>query len=67
MWAANADRDSAFLVKIMGVAIASDGLAASLNDAGQSTIAIAARKHADGQAKGKDKSHSGNPQGNSNP
>jgi hypothetical protein len=69
LWAANADRDSAFLVKIKGVVIASDGLAASLNDAGQSTIAIAAKVHADDQGKGKDKtdnSHGGNPQGNGN-
>jgi hypothetical protein len=51
LWAANADRDSAFLVKIKGVAIATDGLAASLNDAGHSTIAIAAKKRAEGQPK----------------
>jgi hypothetical protein len=70
LWAANADRDSAFLVKIKGLAIASDGLAGSLNDAGQSTIAIAAKKHADEQGKSKDKSnnaHGGNPQGNGKP
>jgi len=51
LWAANADRESAFLVKIKGVAIASDGLAGPLKDAGQSTVAIAAKKHAEGQAK----------------
>jgi hypothetical protein len=59
LWAANADRDSAFLVKIKGLAIASDGLAGSLNDAGQSTIAIAAKKHADDQGKSKDKTNNG--------
>jgi hypothetical protein len=70
LWAANADRDSAFLVKIKGLAIASDGLAASLNDAGQSTIAIAAKKHADDQRNSKDKTNNGqggNPQGNEKP
>ncbi len=70
LWAANADRDSAFLVKIKGLAIASDGLAGSLNDAGQSTIAIAAKKHADDQGKSKDKINNGqggNPQGNGKP
>jgi hypothetical protein len=61
----NADRDGAFLVKIKGVSIASDGLASLLDDAGQSTIAIAAKKHADDKAKAKDKTdkgHNGNPQ-----
>ena len=70
LWAENADRDSAFLVKIKSVTIASDGLAASLNDAGQSTIAIAAKKHADDKAKGNDKTdkaHNGHPQGNGKP
>ena len=64
--AANADRDNAFLVKIKGVTLASDGLAALLDDAGQTTVAIAATGHADDKAKGKDKSdkgHNGNPQG----
>src|SRR2546423_9714682 len=68
--AANADRDSAFLVKIKGVAVASDGLAASLKDAGESTVAIAAKKHADDKAKAKDKTdkgHNGNPQCNGKP
>jgi len=66
LWAANADRESAFLVKIKSVATASDGLAGLLNDASQSTTAIAAKKHAEGQAKGKaktDKGHGANPQG----
>jgi hypothetical protein len=62
LWAANADRDTAFLAKIKGVAIASDGVAASLNDAGHSTIAIAAKKHAEAQAKAKAKTGKG--QGN---
>ncbi|MDQ6711815.1 MAG: hypothetical protein M3Z28_01305 [Candidatus Dormibacteraeota bacterium] len=52
LWAANADRDSTFLAKIKGVAIASDGLAGFLNDAGQSTVAIAAKKQAEAQTKG---------------
>src|SRR5256712_11290780 len=68
--AENADRDSAFLVKIKGLTIASDGLAASLNDAGQSTVAIAAKQHAEDKAKGKDKTGNGNnghPQGNGKP
>jgi len=59
LWAANADRDSAFLVKIRGLSIATDGLAGSLNDAGQSTIAIAAKKHADEQTQSKDKTNNG--------
>jgi len=70
LWAENADRDSAFLVKIKGVAIASDGLAGALNDAGQSTIAIAAKKNADDKAKDKDKidkGHNGKPQANGKP
>jgi hypothetical protein len=70
LWATNADRDSAFLLKIRGLAIASDGLAGSLNDAGQSTIAIAAKKRADDQGKSNDKTNSsrgGNPQGNGKP
>jgi hypothetical protein len=59
LWAANADRESAFLLKVKGVAIPTDGLAALLNDAGQSTIALAAKHRAEaakGQAKGKDSS-----------
>jgi hypothetical protein len=70
LWAENADRESAFLVKIKGVTIASDGLAGSLTDAGRSTTAIAAKKHADDKAKAKDKTdkgHNGNPQGNGKP
>jgi hypothetical protein len=66
LWAANADREGAFLVKIKGVAVASDGLAGLLNDAGQSTIAIAAKKQAEGQAKSNvktDKGHGANPKG----
>lgn len=52
LWTANADRDTAFLSKIKGVAVASDGLTASLTDAGHSTIAIAAKKRAEGQSQG---------------
>jgi hypothetical protein len=58
LWATNADRESAFLLKIKGVAIPSDGLAALLNDAGQSTIALAAKHRAEA-AKGKDSSGKG--------
>jgi hypothetical protein len=59
LWATNADREGAFLVKIKGVAIASDGLAGLLNDAGQSTIVVAATKPAAGQAKPKVKTDKG--------
>ena len=52
LWTANADRDTAFLSKIKGVAVASDGLTASLTDAGHSTIAIAAKKRAESQSQG---------------
>ena len=64
----NADRDGAFLVKIKGVTIASDGLASLLDDAGQSTVVVAAKKHADDKAKGTDKTdkgHNGQAQGKS--
>lgn len=62
LWAANADRESAFLLKIKGMAIPSDGLAALLNDAGQSTIALAAKHRAEAaQAKAKGKDSSSNP------
>jgi len=70
LWAENAARDSAFLLKVRDMAIASDGLAGSLNDAGQSTIAIAAKEHADDKAKAKDKTDkgpNGHPQGNGKP
>jgi hypothetical protein len=59
LWASNADRESAFLLKIKDMAIPSDGLAALLNDAGKSTIALAAKHRAEaakGQSKGKDSS-----------
>src|SRR4029077_1527668 len=59
LWATNADREGAFLVKIKGVAIASDGLAGLLNDASQSTIVVAATKPAAGQAKAKVKTDQG--------
>ena len=52
LWSANADRDGVFLAKIKGVAITSDGLAASLNDAGHATVTIAAKKRAEGQSTG---------------
>jgi len=66
LWAANADRESAFLLKIKGMAIASDGLDALLNDAGQSTIALAAKHRAEAAANGSDssgKGHGANPSG----
>jgi hypothetical protein len=52
LWAVNADRESAFILKIKGLAIPEDGLSALLNDAGQSTIALAARHRAEAAAKG---------------
>ncbi len=70
LWAANADRESAFLLKIKGVAIPSDGLAALLNDAGQSTIALAAKHRAEAAANAEDSSSSGhgaNPSGQNGP
>jgi hypothetical protein len=72
LWGDNASRDSAFLLKIKGLTIVSDGLAPSLNDAGQSTVAIAARKNADDKAKAKDKvksdkNHDDHRQGNGKP
>jgi hypothetical protein len=68
LWATNADREGAFLVKIKGVAIASDGLASLLNDAAHPTVVIAAKKPAAGQAKAKatvkaDKGQGANPKG----
>lgn len=66
LWATNADREGAFLVKIKGVAIASDGLAGLLNEAAQPSIVVAATKPAASQAKatGKtDKGHGANPKG----
>ena len=55
-------------MKIKGVAIASDGIAGLLNDAGQPTIVIAATKPAAGPAKAKanvktDKGNGANPKG----
>lgn len=73
--AANAERESAFLVKIKAVATPADGLANLLDAADQSTITAAA-KHADGKAKGNDnnkardsgnKSQGGNPNGAGQP
>ena len=68
LWATNADREGAFLVKIKGVAIASDGLASLLNDAGQPAVVIAATKPAAGPTKAKatvkaDKGHVADPKG----
>ena len=68
LWATNADREGAFLVKIKGVAIAADGLAGLLNDAAQPTVVIAATKPAAGPAKAKatvkaDQGHGANPKG----
>jgi hypothetical protein len=58
--AANALRESAFLVKIKDMATPADGLAELLDAADQSTIAVAAKRASDGKepadtAKGKDK------------
>jgi hypothetical protein len=66
LWAANADRESAFLLKIKGVAIPAEGLSALLNDAGQSTIALAAKHRAEAakaHAKAKGKAATGKSQG----
>jgi hypothetical protein len=64
LWAANADREGAFLLKLKGVAIASDGLAGLLNDAGHQTMVIGATKPAADKANAKtDKGHVANPKG----
>jgi hypothetical protein len=53
--AANAQRESAFLVKIKTIATPADGLAGLLDAADQSTIAVAARVVGEGQGKDKNK------------
>jgi hypothetical protein len=76
LWAANADRESAFLVKIKAVTTSADGLAGVLQEADQSTTALALKHRGDGSgnapvnAKAKDnpgKGHSTNPPGNAPP
>jgi hypothetical protein len=80
--AANAQRESAFLLKIKAIATPADGLAALLDAADQSTIAVAA-KHAAGsnaaanaakaggqdkeKEKDKAKGNGGNPKGSTQP
>jgi hypothetical protein len=61
--AANAQRESAFLVKIKAVATPADGLAALLDAADQSTIAVAARVGGEGADKTKDKAKDSKGQG----
>jgi hypothetical protein len=67
LWSDNAQRESAFLVKIKSVTTESDGLAAVLNDADQSTTALAAKQHgnADSQGNGTTKAN-GNEKANGN-
>jgi hypothetical protein len=54
LWTANAERESAFLLKIKSVTTDSDGLLAMLNDADQTTAALAAKQpgNTTGQANG---------------
>jgi hypothetical protein len=60
--AANAQRESAFLVKIKDIATPADGLAALLDAADQSTIAVAAKVKGDAadKAKAKDRAKDNN-------
>src|SRR2546423_4155707 len=74
LWTANADRESAFLVKIKGVTSSGDGLSAVLQDADESNTALALKHRGDGlasdKANAKDnpgKGHSANPPGNAPP
>ena len=76
LWTANADRESAFLVKIKAVTTATDGLVGVLQEADQSTTALAAKHRADGEAKdpakakaedNPGKGHTTNPPGNAQP
>ena len=71
LWTANADRESAFLVKIKALTTTADGLAGVLQEADQSTTALATKHRGAGpaneKAKAKDnpgKGHSANPPGN---
>jgi hypothetical protein len=71
---ANAARESAFLVKIKVLATTTDGLAGVLQEADQSTIALASKHGGDGpandKAKPKDnpgKGHTANPPGSAPP
>jgi hypothetical protein len=57
MWSANANRESAFLLKIKSVTTESDGLMAALNDADQSTTALAAKQHGNANAQSNGKSN----------
>jgi hypothetical protein len=52
LWTANAQRASAFLVKLKAEATPGDGLMTSLNDAEQSTVALAATHQDQGRANG---------------
>jgi hypothetical protein len=74
LWTANAGRDSAFLVKIKGVTTSADGLLGVLQEADQSTMALATKHSGDGGASAKTKvkdnpgkGHSANPPGKATP
>src|SRR5438445_6601314 len=60
--AANAQRETAFLVKIKDITTPADGLAGSLDAADQSTIAVAAKVKGEGADKAKPKDNSGKSQ-----
>ena len=69
LWIANADRESAFLVKLTALTTAADGLTGVLQEAEQSTTALAIKHRGDGPGndKAKDnpgKGHTANPAGN---
>jgi len=57
LWSANAERESAFLLEVKSVTTDSDGLMAALNDADQSTRALAAKQN--GNAYGKSNGNAG--------
>jgi hypothetical protein len=63
--ASNAQRESAFLVKIKGITAPADGLAGLLDAADQSTVAVAAKVNGAGpdKSKGQDKPKDNNGKG----
>ena len=67
--AANAQRETAFLVKIRDITTPADGLAGSLDAADQSTIAVAAKVKGEGadKAKPKDKARDNSKSQSTNP
>jgi hypothetical protein len=60
--AANAQRESSFLLKIKDIATPADGLASLLDAADQSTIAVAAKAKGEGADKDKAKDNNGKSQ-----